>query len=104
MNNLNTTNNNIQSDANSELIIRAEWPVTDYEFTTNKQKRENILKKGQKLRTKGHSITERNLNTKHINHQIYHLLLDPFTMDNAYKNLSKNKGGLALQLREFCSF
>lgn len=44
--------------------------------------------------TKLYSHTERNKKTTHINHSIYHLLLDPFTMDNAYKNISKNKGSM----------
>jgi group II intron reverse transcriptase/maturase len=56
---------------------------------TIKGKRESILMFGTKL----NSFSARNLNNIfHINHQVYHLLLDPFTLDNAYKNLSKNKG------------
>ena len=56
---------------------------------TLKEKRDNILILGTKL----NSFSARNLNNiHHINHQVYHLLLDPFTLDNAYTNLSKNKG------------
>lgn len=50
--------------------------------------RESVLNMGNKL----NSFTIKNRNTSHVNHQIYHLLLDPFTINNAYKNLSKNKG------------
>lgn len=58
----------------------------------NKQKEILISAKGTKLT----SFTKRNLNTNHINASIYHLLLDPFTFDNAYSNLSKNKGAFTL--------
>ena len=51
-------------------------------------KRNVILNKGKKL----NNFTKNNTDTSHINHQIYHLLLDPFTLDNAYTNLSRNKG------------
>ena len=56
----------------------------------NNSKRELILQMGNKL----NAFTKRNKDISHINHSIYHLLLDPFTIDNAYSNLSKNKGSL----------
>ena len=56
----------------------------------NTEKASLIEAMGNKLR----NFTQRNRSTSHINHSIYHLLLDPFTLDNAYSNLSKNKGSL----------
>lgn len=37
---------------------------------------------------------ERNLDTKHINYKIYHLLTNPFIYVNAYCKISKNAGAL----------
>lgn len=38
------------------------------------------------------SFSNRNKNTKHINHHIYYLLCNPYTFVNAYAKISKNKG------------
>lgn len=40
------------------------------------------------------SFSERNKNTKHINHHIYYLLCNPYTFVNAYAKISKNKVAL----------
>jgi RNA-directed DNA polymerase len=58
-----------------------------------------ILEKGEKLITIQLSkqlqrFTEKNKNTDHINHKIFHLLHDPFTFVNAYTKISKNAGAL----------
>jgi group II intron reverse transcriptase/maturase len=44
--------------------------------------------------TKLQAHTERNWETSHLNHKIYHLLGDPFTFVNAYTKISKNSGAL----------
>lgn len=71
---------------NTEFNITAEFSSSNPISIADK--REAILRKGGKLQ----NFTLRNKNIKHINHSLYHLLLDPFTLDNAYSNLSKNKG------------
>lgn len=55
----------------------------------------NIKSKKQAIFDMAHKLqrhTSRNFNTTNINSQIYHILLCPFTLDNAYSNLSRNKG------------
>jgi hypothetical protein len=97
MNKINQFNNNNESEydsliksnniteSNSDSLINIKAEFTDFELTTTQEKRDKILIKGLKL----NSFTKRNINTTHINSSMYHLLLDPFTIDNAYKNLSK---------------
>jgi len=87
MNNNNPNNNKVPNEPGTH-IIKSEFPKP--ELLKTNQKMALILSKGTKL----NSFTQRNLDTKHINFSIFHLLLDPFTLDNSYKNLSKNKGSL----------
>lgn len=47
---------------------------------------------GQKLT----NLNIRNRNTAKINYKIHYLLCDPFTFNNAYSKISKNKGALTL--------
>jgi group II intron reverse transcriptase/maturase len=85
MNHINNTNPLYNQIVEPQIV--AEFRLNEIKLT-NTQKRDLILSKGNKLS----SLLLRNKNTQHINHSIYHLLLDPFTLDNAYINLSKNKG------------
>jgi len=78
--------NPIQQE-NSPILAR--FGLSQLELK-NKDKANLIESMGNKLI----KFTNRNKSTSHINHSIYHLLLDPFTLDNAYSNLSKNKGSL----------
>lgn len=73
---------------NNKKSVKAIYTTDDLKNKSIKTLRQEILDKGKKL----NSFTLRNQNTSYINKQIYHLLLDPFTLDNAYTNLSKNKG------------
>jgi len=70
--------------------LKAKFTITDVSSPNLNEKKELVVDMGNHLTA--HS--RRNLNTKHINKSIYHLLLNPFTMDNAYSNISKNKGSL----------
>jgi group II intron reverse transcriptase/maturase len=81
--NTNRFNSNFNPNTKAHFILGS----PNYPKTTN-EKSKAILDKGIKLK----SFTLRNSNTNHINKKVYHLLLDPFTLDNAYSNLSKNKG------------
>ena len=74
---------------NDDAPVLAKFGVNQIELK-NKDKIRLITEQGAKL----DSFTARNKSTSHINHSVYHLLLDPFTINNAYKNLSKNKGSL----------
>lgn len=49
-----------------------------------------IVERGKKLTR----FTNINLNTDHTNYKIIHLLHDPFTYENAYVKISKNRGAL----------
>lgn len=87
--------NNVPSnslDKNPKNTIKAEFDLLSIDKLTIQKKRELIEIKGKKLR----NFVLRNLDPQHINHSIYHLLLNPFTLDNAYKNLSKNKGAFTI--------
>lgn len=83
----NTVSNTIKSVETKPIKAKFIIGSTGYPETVKNQ-RESIISLSKKLE----NFTKRNKNTKHINHQVYHLLLDPFTIDNSYKNLSKNKG------------
>lgn len=51
----------------------------------------------QSINDKAHKLnahTKRNTNLSHINYEVYHLLCDPFTFNNSYTPVSKNKGAL----------
>lgn len=80
-NNTNTNNN----DSKEQILAKF---GSDTNKLSNKDKSNLINSMGNKLI----KFTQRNQSTTHINHSIFHLLLDPFTFDNAYSNISKNKG------------
>lgn len=84
-------NKNAHADSavnNPKITTKAQFDKNSIDNLSIKEKREFIEAKATKLR----KFVERNKNPKHINHSIYHLLLNPFTLDNAYTNLSRNKG------------
>lgn len=83
------TNNLSNQNQTQTSQILATFGEEEIELSNSTQ-RNLVLEKGKKLQ----SFTKRNQNIHHINHSIYHLLLDPFTLNNAYSNLSKNKGSL----------
>lgn len=80
-------NNNQTKNIKIEQPILAKFGVETNKLT-NTEKSNLISNMGNKLQ----QFTQRNKKTTHINHSIFHLLLDPFTLDNAYSNISKNKG------------
>lgn len=82
-------NEKISVDNDTNPKILAIFTGSDISLK-NKEKRSLVESMGAKLQR----FTERNKDTTHINHSIYHLLLDPFTINNAYKNISKNKGSM----------
>lgn len=73
---------------NEPKEIKAEFTNDDIKNTNTKTKADLIANKARHL----DALTRRNQNTKHTNYSIFQLLLDPFTFDNAYSNISKNKG------------
>jgi group II intron reverse transcriptase/maturase len=83
----NLTQNNQNNPQSPQILAKF---TEDSIKLPNKTKQQLVTSMGNKLQ----SFTLRNKNIRHINHSIYHLLLDPFTLDNAYSNLSKNKGSL----------
>lgn len=80
--------NNLNNE-NSYPTILAKFKGSIIKDKPNTQ-RTLVEEMGNKL----NSFTKRNQQITHINHSIYHLLLDPFTINNAYKNISKNKGSM----------
>jgi retron-type reverse transcriptase len=72
--------------------IKAQFDKNSAETLSIKEKRESIESKSTKL-TK---FVQRNKNPQHINHSIYFLLLNPFTLENAFTNLSINKGAFTV--------
>jgi group II intron reverse transcriptase/maturase len=72
--------------------IKAQFDKNSAETLSIKEKRESIESKSTKL-TK---FVQRNKNPQHINHSIYFLLLNPFTLENAFTNLSRNKGAFTV--------
>lgn len=83
----NNNENNINKDANQGIIAKFKGSILE---SNQKTQRALVEDMGYKL----NALTKRNQTTTHVNHSIYHLLLDPFTIDNAYKNISKNKGSM----------
>jgi len=77
---------------NPNLSTKAEFDLQSINNLSLKEKQEIIESKAKKLQ----NFVRRNQNTKHINHSVYHLLLNPFVLDNAYKNLSRNKGAFTI--------
>jgi group II intron reverse transcriptase/maturase len=77
---------------NNFPTVKAEFGSNIMESLSLKEKRERIDEKAKKI----NKFTLRNKDTSHINYSIYYLLLNPFTLDNAYKNLSKNKGAFTV--------
>ena len=80
-------------------------PHEDTRLTTSKPKMRRTRDQERDTRALGALIierfgqrllshTKRNLDTKHINHKIYHLLCYPYTHLNAYVRISKNAGAL----------
>ena len=65
---------------------------------TNKISKTEFIKRSTELISKENAYltkhVNRNLNTKPVNHKLYHLLEKPFTIINAYTKISKNKGAL----------
>ena len=85
--------NNTQKENSIEFLpespIKAKFIIGDPNYPkTMRDKQISIFSQGNKLER----FTLKNRDPNHINREIYHLLLDPFTLDNAYSNLSKNKG------------
>ncbi len=62
--------------------------LLDFIKVSSIKKKESIISRGLKLK----NFTKRNLDAQHINKSVFHLLLEPFTLNNAYNNISKNKG------------
>lgn len=56
----------------------------------SKKEKEKISRLGESLNN--HAVE--NKNTDYINHKIFYLLPDPFTIINAYTKISKDKGAL----------
>lgn len=74
--------------AKTTINTKAQFEKNSINSLSLKDKRELIELKANKI----NKFVDRNSNTNHINHSIYYLLLNPFTLDNAYTNLSRNKG------------
>lgn len=68
----------VKSDYSPEFVLKSNLD----------QKRLSVTQRGGKL----NALAERNKDPRYINKSIFHLLLDPFTLNNAYSNISKNKG------------
>lgn len=81
-----------KTNQNPNTSTKAEFDLHSIDNLSFKEKQELIESKVKKLQ----NFTIRNLNPKHINRSVYHLLLNPFTLDNAYKNLSRNKGAFTI--------